>query len=246
MNMDEIKACCKCTGPVLNNAVMPKPYNGLEGEDFDTWFRRYDIYYCLLGYSNELKCKIFPLYMIQRAEVFYHDLECSITGDYHSLVSAFKTQFSGKPSFFIEAELLARRQGPEESIHSYSTAIHALCAKLAINSKDRLFNFIRGLKPSFQRFVLSKQVSDVYEAEEKAKLYECIQLHCGSDSLPFSISDERTRDLTETNSGSCNKKAASWITQDHKQCFTCGNIGHIRRYCPKRVQNVFRHGTFIT
>ena len=60
--------------------------------------------------------------------------------------------------------------------------------------------------------MLSKQVSNVYEAEEMAKLYECIQLHCGSDSLPFSISYQRTRELTEKNCGACNKKTASSTT----------------------------------
>ena len=108
MNMGEIKACCKCTVPILNNVVMPKPYNGLEGEDFDAWYRQYDLYYCILGYTNELKCKIFPLYMMQRAEIFYHDLDCSITGDYHTLVNAFKS--------FLESHhfSLRRSYSPED------------------------------------------------------------------------------------------------------------------------------------
>ena len=230
----------------ISETVIPQGFNGNVEDDFIKWFRRFDLYYSLLGYNKNMKCKLFGLYMKHNAETYYWDLDEQIVKDYESLVSVFTKHFAEKADFFLENKLLNRKQLPTESVHDYACHINELCSKLKIKKQNRMFYFVQGLHEKLKTFVLSKRAKDIEDAIDLAKLYKQIE--------NFNTKKDNTNQIPVTDqcrlkigvlSPALQKKNV-WITQDKKQCFDCGESGHIRKYCSLQDEKVNSSSNCIT
>ena len=110
---------------------------GAENEDFDEWLRKYNRYSDIMGYTEAEKATYLPLYLVNRAEIFFYDLSSSDQSDFTVISDKFKTKFSRQAPYMLEQELYNRSQLPGESVDSYAAAIQKLCSKLKMESKSR-------------------------------------------------------------------------------------------------------------
>ena len=185
-------------------------------EDFAEWIRKVELVAELQEIEN--KQKFVPLFLTGGAFAVYESLDAGVKGDYDKLKAALLKAFSLN-SFSAFESLVSRSLRHDESVDVYLSDIRRL-AKLVTPAVDEAIircAFVRGLPESIRMQL--QALSSI----EKMAMSEVVERSRAMMSFEASTHNSMTFAARAT--------SRSIRHIDTRQCFSCGEIGHIARWC---------------
>lgn len=162
----------------LTSSLLPPYFTGSTKQSADTWLERFLKYSELQDQNQDDRLATFRLLLTQRAETWYNSLNNATQTNWGQLRAAFIAKFVNLPglAFSRETEIIARKQGPTETVEKYVMDITRRCNQLAKAPAEIKNILIRGLRPDIRRHILLQQPQTPDDVEEQARLYECTAL----------------------------------------------------------------------
>lgn len=146
-------------------------YSGKSDEDLETFHLAFIEYATLRDYKAEKLVLALKSRIRGNARIFLNSIPESEKDSIAKVIALLRKNFEGDAwKWNVETKLLARKQGPDETIDSYVTDILRLCTQLKKTDAECLSLFLRGLKPSIRAFVFAKQPKSFDQALNAARL----------------------------------------------------------------------------
>lgn len=162
-------------------AVMPSisaipSFSGTITENVTRFVTRLDQYASFSGLDDTGKTKLLPLALTSRAKIWYEAQPGETRNKWENITKAMKEKYGPQSIGMIEeSKLLERKQGPSESVQSYSTDMFARLDLLDLTDTQKVKIYIRGLQPYYHFFTVMKEVNSLEEAEKLALQAESVR-----------------------------------------------------------------------
>ncbi|XP_070570959.1 uncharacterized protein [Ptychodera flava] len=160
--------------------VTPSRFYGRLGDDVETFLKEFDRAARANRWTDERKAEILPAYLREFAADFWNDLNDHTKYDYDQVTAALRENFLPKETQrLFYNELYNRKQKPGEPVEEFARIIQRLTLRAHMDmprefqSELMREHFIRGLRSSLKRMVMSKDPVTFEEAVRVAKAEEC-------------------------------------------------------------------------
>ena len=163
----------KVAAPKLKPSAELEPFFGYEKEDVNRFLEKSSnrLQAREVKLSSEAKAADLASYLKGTAETWYFSLDRLTRGDFDTLVNALRQRFSSNDfKWRLRQSLSSRKQGPNESLHSYIEFINSTCQRLGVPQQDQMHYFVQGLRDDIKREVLMNKPTDHQTAENLARL----------------------------------------------------------------------------
>lgn len=234
-------------------------FQGTESQDASVWLRSVEEAFDATNLNATERYRLLPSYFGDTAKKWYRSAQHS--DDYDQFKKDFIAAFSSSSNRLkIQAQLLNRRQLPDEAIHIYYFDVLDLCNRLdsSMSDPDKLLYLIRGLKPSLQQQMMVINPSTPMELFERAKNMEAAFSLTTSQNVDTTTYEDttaairqarttfpkrnRTYDYTNMNQPIRIQQrrgppVPSLIRKQPSStiCYNCSGIGHYAYQCPSHL-----------
>ena len=215
--------------------------------------------------KEALRAELFPITLVDDASFWFRALPRQTKLDADLLTAAFLDKFDHvKSDWALRQDLLARKQGPKESVQAYAAVIRRHCYRLKQTDAYMLERFVFGLREPMLSYVTDKQPQTFDEAVKVANTSESLAnfrasrnvtvsnirppiLQTGNTNVDFlrdaltAITD-RLQSLessldTRRQGPRPDTRHYTRSADGDRQCSYCHKKGHVRLDCRQRLRN---------
>ena len=244
-------------GPVRPWAI-PEKFDASKTSDWTSWQFHFEQTARVNGWTPAEQVNFLPLYLTVAAQIFYHGLPpATRTGPLPALLLALQTRFA--PAANVElhrAELLARRQHPDESLSDFCEGIRKL-ARLAypalqadvqdVLAKDQ---FIAGLTRRDIRLkvrratpaTIDAALTHALQAHAILETEMCVSPQPAEEAIVCATSTPDVSVILRSIMNRLSKMEVSLAASVDTlpKCYGCGSPEHFVAYCPNRPATAAR------
>jgi len=160
-----------------DGALLPTPFEGKPTDDGDAWlqyFNQYCVYKGITGKPQQLQ--LWRLLMKGQSREWYQSLEDVECDTIEHLEAAFKKRYeqSDLIKYRSARDIFSRKQGMEESVDDYVTAMKQMAKKISATPDENMTRFaiLAGLQSHIANIVVAKAPPTIAKLLEEARIAE--------------------------------------------------------------------------
>lgn len=181
--------------------LQPTPFKGDRYDNVITWLEHYDQYATFVGWTECRKRECLPLLLKEKASRWYKELNPENRLNWGEIRERMIQHFGPQNRNFLEeTELMERKQGQSETVHSYAMDMAKRLELLGIVEPQKWKAFVTGLRTDIKIYVLERAPANFAQAEQHALQKESINRisKADNDTIKLEILREDNKVIQQT------------------------------------------------
>ena len=151
-------------------------FRGDPDEDPREFLYRFETISNCFDVSGVMRLVAFPLVLTDQALMWFHGLDPSQKDSIDKVIDLFRDKYTPKrDNWGSIQDLMSRRQGPNETVHSFAGDLRKKCHLLKRSEYDLMERFVLGLRDPLLRYVMEKCPANFDDAVSHATAAESLE-----------------------------------------------------------------------
>lgn len=162
-------------GATYKMSNLPPVFKGSANEDVRAWLTKVEGFCRINNIKDRKKVDLVEYLLEGTAMIYLYDTDISLREQFDQIKELLLERFDDPSLAWIrEQTLFERKQGPKESVQSYTDDFTRLCYLLGVSVEDRVNLYINNMTRPVKVWVLGKMPSSFNDAFQEARLKELL------------------------------------------------------------------------